>query len=331
MRYEAVNAMQLNEFLKEHRTGFGASLEMTIRKITDRPMRRLFPFFALFLALSALAEITPEMTTPLPPFQIADTLYYVGSQDLAAYLVTTPAGNILVNANLETSPPQIRASVEKLGFHWSDTKILLNGQAHSDHMGGAAEILRETHAKNMVMEGDAEIVESGGRTDFLAATGSVTPYPPTHVDRVLHDGEIVDLGGTMLTGHKTPGHTRGCTTWTFPVHMPGEPANQLRNVVIVGGVSFWSDFHFVDRPGQPASYPGIAQDFARTFRVLRSLPCDIFLGAHGSYFHLKDKLSRLAQNGPQVFLDAAGYKKYLARNQAEFEAALKKEQEAVRP
>jgi metallo-beta-lactamase class B len=294
-------------------------------------MRRLVPLLPMFLALYALAEIRPEWTTPLPPFQIADNLYYVGSQELAAYLVTTPAGNILVNANLETSPPQIRASVEKLGFRWADTKILLNGQAHSDHMGGAAEIVRETHAKNMVMEGDAEVVESGGHSDFLAATGSVTPYPPAHVDRVLHDGDTVDLGGIALTAHKTPGHTRGCTTWTFPVHLPGEPADQLRNVVIIGGASFWSDFHFVDRPGRPASYPGIAQDFARTFRVLRSLPCDIFLGAHGSYFHLMEKLSRRTQNGPQVFLDAAGYKGYLARNQAEFEAALKKEQQATRP
>jgi metallo-beta-lactamase class B len=304
---------------------------MKIRKITNQVMRRLFLLFALFPALSAVAEITPEMTTPLPPFQIADTLYHVGSQDLAAYLVTTPAGNILINANLETSPPQIRASVEKLGFRWADTKILLNGQAHSDHMGGAAEILRETHAKNMVMEGDAGVVESGGRTDFLAATGSVTPYPPAHVDRVLHDGDTVGLGGITLTAHKTPGHTRGCTTWTLPVHLRAEPVDQLRNVVIVGGVSFWSDFRFVDRPGQPASYRGIAQDFDHTFRVLQSLPCDIFLGAHGIYFHLTEKLSRLAQNGPQVFLDAAGYKAFLARNQAEFEAALKKEQQAARP
>ncbi len=182
-------------------------------------MRYLFLLFTLLFALPALAQTNPAWTTPLPPFQIADHLYYVGSEDLAAYLVTTPAGNILINANLETSPPQIRASIEKLGFHWADTKILLNGQAHFDHMGGAAEILRETHARNMVMEGDAEVVESGGRTDSLAATGSVPPYPPAHVDRVLHDGDTVELGGITLTAHKTAGHTRGCTTWTLPVHL----------------------------------------------------------------------------------------------------------------
>src|SRR6188768_2595399 len=107
-------------------------------------MRRLLPLFALFLVLTARAEINPEWTTALPPFQIADNLYYVGSQDLAAYLVTTPAGNILINANLETSPPQIRASVEQLGCKWAETKILLNGQAHFDHVAGAARIVRET-------------------------------------------------------------------------------------------------------------------------------------------------------------------------------------------
>ena len=289
-------------------------------------MRRLLPLFALFFALPALAQTNPAWTTPLPPFQIADGFYYVGSEDLAAYLVTTPAGNILINANLDSSPPLIRASVETLGFRWADTKILLNGQAHFDHMGGAAEILRETHAQNMVMEGDAEVVESGGRTDFLAASGSVPPYPPAHVDRVLHDGDTVELGGTTLTAHKTAGHTRGCTTWTLPVHLPGEPAEQVRHAVIVGGVSFWSDFHFIDRPGQPASYPGIAQDFANTFRTLRSLPCDLFLGAHGGYFRLKTKLARLAQIGPQVFLDGAGYQAFVTRNEADFAAAMKKDE-----
>ncbi len=139
------------------------------------------------------------------------------------------------------------------------------------------------------------------------------------------------IRGVTLTAHKTAGHTRGCTTWTLPVHLPGEPADRLRNAVIVGGVSFWSDFHFVDRPGHPASYPAIAQDFARTFRVLHSLACDVFLGAHGSYFDLKSKLARLPEEGPRVFLDAVGYKEFVEKGQAAFEAALKKQQKAARP
>jgi metallo-beta-lactamase class B len=292
-------------------------------------MRRLVSIFVLLLAIAANAEIDREWMAPAPPFQIADNLYYVGSQELAAYLVTTRAGNILINANLETAPPQIRAGVEKLGYQWADTKILLNSQAHFDHTAGAARILRETGAKNMVMEGDADVVESGGRTDFLAPIGAVPPYPPAKVDRVLHDGDTVELGGVTLTAHKTAGHTRGCTTWTLPVHLPGEPADRLRNAVIVGGVMFWSDFRLIDAGDQKASYPGIAEDFARTFRVLRALPCDIFLGAHGSYFGLQSKLPRLEKEGPQVFLDPAGYKEFVKKAQAAFETALKKEQQAA--
>src|SRR5580658_3189898 len=119
------------------------------------------------------AQVSPSWTTPIVPFRIADNLYYVGSQDLASYLVVTPKGNILINANLATSPSQIRASVEALGFRWNDTKILLNSQAHSDHVGGAAEVIRETHAKNMVMDGDVNVVETGARADFLSPSPSI--------------------------------------------------------------------------------------------------------------------------------------------------------------
>ena len=220
--------------------------------------------------------------------------------------------------------------MEKLGFQWADTKILLNSQAHFDHMAGAAQILRETGAKNMVMERDAEVVESGGRTDFLFALKAVPAFPPAKVDRVLRHGDTVELGGVTLTAHKTAGHTIGCTTWTLPVHLRGEPADRLRNAVIVGGLGFWDDFRLLDAGEQKASYPGIAEDFAQTFRVLQSLPCDLFLGAHGSYFGLKSKLPRLEKEGPQVFIDPKGYKEFVAKGQEKFEAALKKEQEAAK-
>jgi metallo-beta-lactamase class B len=162
-----------------------------------------------FFSLPAIAAVNPDWTTPITPFQIADNFYYVGSRDLAAFLITTPCGNILINANLEMSPPQIRASVEKLGFRWTDTKILLDGQAHYDHMAGAAEVLRETHAQNMVMEGDSEVVSSGGRKDFAFGTDGLDTYTPARVDRVLHDGDTVTLGSITLTAHRT-GIPNGC-------------------------------------------------------------------------------------------------------------------------
>lgn len=275
------------------------------------------------------ADSEPAWTTPLAPFQIADNLYYVGSQDLASYLVVTPKGNILINANLDTSPPQIRASVEKLGFRWDQTRILLNSQAHFDHVGGAAEVIRETHAKNMVMDGDVSVMQTGARADFLAPSPNILPYAPVHVDRVLHDGDTVSLGGVTLTAHKTPGHTRGCTTWTMRAHIPGEPAGMLRNIVIVGGVSFWSEYHFVAARGRSASYPGIAQDFRHTFALLGALPCDVFLGAHGSYFDMLTKLQHYPQDGPRVFVDPAGYRSFVADAQRRFEQVLRSQTAAL--
>jgi len=270
------------------------------------------------------ADTDPSWTTPIAPFQIADNLYYVGSQDLASYLVVTPKGNILINANFDSSPPQIRASVEKLGFRWTDIKILLNSQAHDDHVGGAAEVIRETHAKNMVMDGDVSVVESGGRTDFLAPSPNIPTFPPAHVDRVLHDEDTVSLGDVTLTAHKTAGHTRGCTTWTMRSHLPGEPAGTSRNIVIVGGVGFWSEYHLVATPSHPVSYPGIVQDFQHTFAVLGALPCDVFLGAHGGYFDMLTKLKHYPQDGSGVFIDPKGYREFVTHAQEKFEKALSK-------
>jgi metallo-beta-lactamase class B len=288
----------------------------------------------LFLLLfgspqSILAELNPSWTTTIAPFQIADNLYYVGSEDLASYLVVTPKGNILINANLDSSPPQIRASVEKLGFRWGDTRILLNSQAHYDHTAGAAEVVRETHAKNMVMDGDVSVMETGARTDFLSPSPNIHPYAPVHVDRVLQDGDTVTLGDVTLTAHKTAGHTRGCTTWTMRSHVPGEPAGTMRNIVIIGGVSFWSEYHFVPTPGHPVSYPNIAQDFQHTFSELRALPCDVFLGAHGGYFDMLTKLKQYPQAGSRVFLDPAGYKEFVDDAQETFRKALNQQEAAA--
>src|ERR1700691_21486 len=277
-----------------------------------------------------LAQANPSWTTSITPFKIADNLYYVGSQDLASYLVVTPKGNILINANLVSSPPQIRASIEKLGFRWQDTKVLLNSQAHDDHIGGAAEVIRETHDKNMVMDGDVSVVETGAKTDFLAPSPNIPGYPSAHVDRVLHDGDTVTLGDAILTAHKTAGHTRGCTTWTMRSHIAGDPVGVTRNIVIVGGTGFWSEYHFVANHGHAVSYPGIVQDFRNTFTALRNLPCDVFLGAHGQYFDMLAKLKRYPKEGALVFLDPAGYEEYVADAQQTFEQALQEQRAAAR-
>jgi metallo-beta-lactamase class B len=289
--------------------------------------------FVLAIAPSLRAD-KPDWVTPLPPFQIADNLYYVGSRDLTSFLVTTPEGNILINPGLTSSPARIRASVEKLGFRWADTKIVLNSQAHFDHVAGMAQVLRETGAKDMVMDGDAAAVLTGGRADFAFGTDGILTFPPARVDRMLQDGDTVTLGdprhgGVVLTAHKTAGHTRGCTTWTLQVHIPGEPAGRLRNVVIVGGFAALSQYRLVATHGHPASYPGITDDFEATFVTLQRLPCDIFLGGHGSYFDLLAKVARLPKEGPAVFIDPAGYQAAVADARQTFEARLAAQRRAA--
>jgi metallo-beta-lactamase class B len=262
----------------------------------------------------------PDWTTPIAPFRIADNLYYVGSRDLASYLVVTPAGDILINSSLETSPALIRNSVEQLGFHFRDIKILLISHAHSDHDAGSAEIKRLTGAKYMVMDGDVPSVESGGAKDFGYPTDH---YPPAKVDRVLHDGDEVRLGGAVLVAHKTPGHTRGCTTWTMRVTDQGRPLN----VVIVGSWNVNAEFRLVEKPGRPASYPGIIEDYRKTFVILNGLPCDIFLGAHGAYFGMLQKLDQIKAGAKDnVWIDPAGYHAAVVERQRAFEAELKREE-----
>ena len=264
------------------------------------------------------AQISPDWTAPQKPFRIVDNLYYVGSRDLACFLVTTPTGNILINANLESSPPLIRKSIETLGFHWADTKILLNGQAHYDHLAGAAAIVRQTGARLMIMDGDVSVAESGGATDFAA----LPRFPPVRVSRTLHDGDTIQLGGVVLTAHKTAGHTRGCTTFTMKAH----DARRTLNVVVIGGLAALDSYRLTGTPQRPPSYPGIAQDFKHTFQVLRALPCDIFLGAHGGYFQMQEKLARRRDESPAVWIDPEGYRRTVAEAQQKFEQRLREEQ-----
>jgi metallo-beta-lactamase class B len=274
----------------------------------------------LLLAPRLNAQTNPDWTTPIAPFRIAGNLYYVGGKDLASYLIVTPEGDILINSSLETSVPMIRSSVEQLGFKFTDIKVLLISHSHFDHDAGSAELIKETGAKYMVMDGDVSVVESGGATDF--AYGKDT-YPPAKVNRVLHDGDEVKLGGTVLAAHKTAGHTRGCTTWTMQVTEAGRPLN----VVIVGSWNVNPGWRLVDRPGQPASYPGITADYRRTFATLKALQCDVFLGAHGAYFGMLAKLDRIKAGAKEnVWIDTRGYQDAVAEREQAFETELKRQE-----
>jgi metallo-beta-lactamase class B len=181
--------------------------------------------------------------------------------------------------------------------------------------------MRETHAKHMVMDGDVGVMESGGATDY---DQTLDRFPPAHVDRTLHDNEKISLGGTTIIAHKTPGHTRGCTTWTMETHEGGKTLH----VVIVGGWAANPAVRLVAHDGKPASYPGIDADFQRTFRTLKALPCDIFLGAHGLYFDMLPKLARMPQKGEAVWIDPDGYRKAVAEHQADIEKSIERQRAA---
>jgi metallo-beta-lactamase class B len=267
------------------------------------------------------AQGNADWTEPFPPFHIAGNLYYVGSKGLANYLITTPQGHILINSDLEASIPLIRASVEKLGFKFGDIKILLISHAHWDHDAGSALIKKMTGAQYMVMDADVPVVESGGRSDFQYGGNAGSLYPPTKVDRLLHDGDEVKLGDTVLVAHLTPGHTKGCTTWTMRVNEAGK----TYNVVIVGSPNVNPGYKLVNN----ASYPQIAADYQRMFRVLKSLPCDIFLGAHGNYFNMEAKHALVKPGGPSPFIDPDGYEKYVARKEVDFLTELGKQKGAA--
>ena len=271
----------------------------------------------IFLVGTEESKAQADWTEPFPAFRIAGNLYYVGSKGLANYLITTPQGHILINSDLEANVPLIRASIESLGFKFTDVKILLISHAHYDHDAGSDMIKKLTGAKYMVMEGDVPVVESGGKSDFHYGNDPVQLYPPTKVDRVLRDGDQVKLGDAVLTARLTPGHTRGCTTWTMNVKEGGK----TRDVVIVGSPNVNPGYKLVGNSG----YPGIAEDFERTFQVLKSLPCDYFLGAHGSYFDLETKYSQLKAGVSTAFIDPVGYQNYVADRERAFRRELAKQ------
>jgi metallo-beta-lactamase class B len=248
---------------------------------------------------------------PFPAYKVIGNIYFVGTDDLGSFLITTPEGNILINSDFDDTVPQIRASVEKLGFKFTDIKILLGSHAHGDHMEGDARVKELTGAQVMVMEQD------------VPAISRMTPGNKPHpIDRVLHDGDEVKLGGTTLVAHLTPGHTKGCTTWTMKV----EDNGKSYNVVILGSIGVNPGYVLVNNK----DYPQIADDYVKGFKVLRSLPCDVFLGSHGRFYGMQEKYAKLQKGGPNPFIDPAAYKAHLDLQEKNYRAKLEEQQKAAK-
>ena len=263
-------------------------------------MKRLLPLFLLSLALSAphISAENPDWHLPFPAFRIAGNLYYVGTADLAVYLIKTSKGNILINSDFPQDLPLIRNSIKKLGLKYRDTRIILISHAHDDHDAAVSQIEKETCARLMVMEPDVASVES-------TAAG----HPGAKVDRVLHDGDTVSLGGATLTGHLTPGHTKGCTTWTFKTTENGKSYD----VVIVGSLSLNAAV-LVNNP----TYPNIQEDYVKSFKLMRSLPADVFVGSHNGFYQMEQKHALLDKGGANPYIDPAGYKALIDSSEKAF-------------
>jgi metallo-beta-lactamase class B len=277
----------------------------------------LFRLLCLLPAAAALLSAQHnDWNEPFPPHRIADNLYYVGSKGLSTYLITSSKGHILINSSFERTVPLIRASVEKLGFKFTDVKILLTSHAHNDHVEGSALVKELTGAQLYVMAGDEKVVESGGKGQYYYTD----TWKPCKVSRVLQDGDQVTLGEAVLIARLTPGHTRGCTTWT----MRATDGGKAYDVVIVGSPNVNTGFRLVGN----SSYPEIAGDFARTFRVLKALHCDIFLGAHGIYYDMEAKYAKLKSGkGPNPFVDPAGYRAYIEEREQAYLKTLHSQQQ----
>jgi metallo-beta-lactamase class B len=250
-----------------------------------------------------------------PPFTVIDNIHYVGSSDIAIFLITTPAGHILLDSGFEASVPRLRDNIAKLGFRMEDIKILLASHAHIDHVQAHALVRQLTGARVVVARPDAPVVEGGGRGEPVY--DGVYSWTPCPVDRIIDDGAKVSLGGVTMTAHLTPGHTRGATTWTMVVHDGGRDLN----VVFFPSANVNDGVHLIGNQ----RYPEIVPDFERSFAVWKALPCDVFLGAHSHFFHLSDKVERLQSQPPPAknpFIDPDGYRHAIADAEKRFRRQL---------
>ncbi|MDQ3010401.1 MAG: subclass B3 metallo-beta-lactamase, partial [Acidobacteriota bacterium] len=251
---------------------------------------------------------------PFKPFRIIGNIHYVGTNNLACYLITSPGGHILIDTGMQESAPIVQANIEALGYKLKYVRIILSSHAHFDHVAGHADMKAATGAQVFATAADALTLESGGAKGFHP----LNTYKPVKVDRIIKDGEIVRLGGIALTAHLTPGHTEGNTTWTTTV----EENAKKYDVVFVGSMSINPGVRMVNNP----TWPKIAEAYAKSFQTLRSLHCDVFLGPHAPFFNMEAKVKRMnADPKTNPFIDRDGYHNYIAAYEKSYNEQLQRE------
>ena len=269
---------------------------------------------SLLLTMGFCAWAQNSWTDPYPAHRIVGNVYYVGPNDLACFLITSPQGHILINTGLASSVPQIRRSIEQLGFRVEDVKTLLTMQAHYDHVAGMAELQKLTGAQMYATEPDAVLLEDGGRSDYLFGQEQKFHFAPVKVARKLKHGEKIQLGGNVLTVHLHPGHTKGSSSYAMDVAEQGKTYRVL--FANMGTIN----------PGTKlvgnTQYPKIADDYTLTYARQNQLSCDVFLSAHGSQYGLRSKHKAEAPYDPARFVDPDGYKKAVASAEKNFRELL---------
>ncbi|REJ77477.1 MAG: subclass B3 metallo-beta-lactamase [Acidobacteria bacterium] len=266
-----------------------------------------------FVSVTALAQITDdavwEMTRPTEPFKVIANVYYVGTGDVASYLITSDEGHILIDSGFEETVPLIEASVRSLGFKLEDVRILLNNHAHFDHCGGLKTLKDKTGAKLYSVKRQAEVLKTGGASDFRF--GGEQIFKPVDPDKIIEDGEVVSLGGNELATVLTPGHTKGATTWTMKVSENG----QIFTVIFLSSLSNL-DYDLVANEG----YPEVGSDFESTFDKLLKLKPDVFLGSHAGFFRMRQKFLAMRSGADKnPFIDPEGYRAFVLRMKQDFE------------
>lgn len=279
----------------------------------------LFVFFVFRLPAQKIIpppNVQPSWSQPFAPFHIVGNLYYVGTYDLASYLIVTKAGNILINTGLAESAPLIKKNIEMLGFRLRDIKILLTTQAHYDHVGAMAELKALTRASMMTLQGDVAVLADGGNSDYVFG-GKGSTFKSVKTDRVLRDKDLITLGETTLTVHNSAGHTKGSTSFSFPV----KEGNKTYTVLIANMPTILDDVKLAGMPG----YRDVAKDFAATFTSLKKMKFDIYLASHASQFGLHEKYKAGDAYDPERFADHGMFLTNLAALEEIYKARLRKE------
>jgi metallo-beta-lactamase class B len=285
----------------------------------ERTKAKLGLCVLLLFPASILAQSSFHLraeNAPVEPFRIIGNIYYVGATDVTSFLITTPQGHVLIDGGFVETAALIRSNIEKLGFQMKDVRVLLNSHAHFDHAGGLAQLKQWSGARLLISERDAPLF--GDVSDQDMTFGPKLQFPAAHVDRRIRDGDTVEVGAVILRAVLTPGHTPGCTTWTMQVHDEGK----TYQVVFFCSATVLARSQLLNNK----TYPGIANDYKKSFAKLRALPCDVFLAPHGSFFDLERKASELKRGArPNPFIDPDGYRRLLDWSEKDFQDRLEAE------